>query len=165
MKNTFHKMKFFYTEIRNLYCYIKTRAATLHFYTNKSNMVSLFVCFRAFVVFLLSLDRKTVPVFELSPQLREEMSPEATRDKRLQRQGAALQMSLLHVHVAVSFGHLQTRETPARESASFCYWRVAHEQLSSQRQRELGEAQIKRMVAEYLAVIRKFTATLGNLSV
>lgn len=88
-------------------------------------MVSLFVCFRTFVVFLLSLEQKTLSVFELSQQLRQEVSPETARDKRLQRQGTALQMSLLHIYVAVRFGHLQARETLARESPSLCHRRVA----------------------------------------
>lgn len=90
-------------------------------------MVPLIVCFRTSVVYLLSLEHKTISVFELSQQLREEISSEAAREKRLQRQGAALQMSLLYVHIAVSFGHLQARETPARESGRFRHRRVAYE--------------------------------------
>ena len=89
-------------------------------------MVLLFVCFRISLVFLLSLERKTVSVFELSQQLRKEVSPETTRDERLQRQGTTLQMSLLHVHIAISFRYLQAREAPARESGRLCYRCTGH---------------------------------------
>lgn len=114
--------------ISNLYCYIKA-IVPLRFYTLTNQTWCRCLCFRTFVVFLLSLECKTVSVFELSQQLLEEVSPEAARDKRLQRQEASLQMSLLHIHIAVPFGYLQTRETSARESGRFRHRYIAHEQL------------------------------------
>jgi len=111
----------------NLYCTWLRLPNFLCFRICKSDMVLLFVCFRISLVFLLSVERKTVSVFELSQQLRKEVSPETACDERLQRQGATLQMSLLHVHIAISFWYLQARETLARESGRLRYRCIRHD--------------------------------------
>lgn len=105
------------------------------------------------MVFLLSLEREVLPVSELFQELLEEGASEAARDQRLQRQGAALQVSLLRVHIAISLGHLQAREASAQESRRLRHRRAELKAILSQGHRDDARPQrdareIGRVVAE-----------------
>lgn len=84
------------------------------------------------MVFLFFLELETVSVLELSQQLFEQVPLKAACDKRLQRQEAALQMSLLFILFAISFGHLQAREASARELQRFHHRHSGNEGILSQ---------------------------------